>query len=341
MEIPNLKIGNDLIAEKPIIQGGMAIRVSTHSLASAVANCGGIGVIAGSGMALDELRNEIRTARQNITHPKGLLGVNIMFAASAFYDLIKVAIEEKVDLLISGAGFSRDVFKIAQDHNIAFAPIVSSAKLAIISKKLGASAIIVESGEAGGHLGTKRNIRELIPEIRSAVDEVESPLYGKERMPIIAAGGVTNGHDIVEMLRLGADGVQMATRFVLSKECSVSEVFKKVLLEATSEDTILIKSPVNMTARAVKTPFSTRVSNNQVERLTNCCKCLKHCSLDYCIIQALNNSRKGDYENGLFFCGSNVGKYNDILSVAEIFENLTREMMESLAELADLKVFST
>ena len=331
MEIPKLKIGKDLVADVPVIQGGMAIRVSTHTLAEAVANCGGIGVIAGSGMALDELRHEIRTARQNITNQGGLLGVNIMFAASAFTDLVRVSIEEGIDLIISGAGFSRDVFKIALDNDVPFIPIVSSAKLAVISKKLGASAIIVESGEAGGHLGTDRNIRELIPEIRAAIDEVESPIIGNERMSLIAAGGVSNGYDIADLFKLGADAVQMATRFVLSKECNVHDTFKKVLLNATDDDVTLVKSPVQMTARAVKTPFSLRVLNNEVPSLSECCRCLKHCTLDYCIIKALNASRNGDYENGLFFCGSNVGKYNDILSVKEIFDKLIKEMLEAFA----------
>ncbi|MEW5820109.1 MAG: nitronate monooxygenase [Cyanobacteriota bacterium] len=330
MNIPKLKISNNLTADIPIIQGGMAIRVSTHTLASAVANCGAIGVIAGSGMSTDELRQEINQARSAIKNPHGLLGVNIMFAASAFKELVDVCIEEKVDLIISGAGFSRDIFKIALDNNIAFAPIVSSPKLAVLAKKLGASIIIVESGEAGGHLGTDKSIRELIPEIRSAIDTVDSPLHGSERTPLIAAGGITNGYDIVEMLSLGADGVQMATRFVLSEECNVDDKFKQVLKDATDEDAIIIKSPVNMPARAVRTPFSMKVIEGDVFKLHNCCKCLKSCSLEYCIIKALNLSRSGDYENGLFFCGSNVGKYNNILPVKEIIDTLIAEMLEAL-----------
>ena len=331
MEIPKLKIGKNLIADIPIVQGGMAIRVSTQSLAAAVANCGGLGVIAGSGMDLDELRNEIREARKNITNKGGLLGVNIMFAASAFMDLVDVAIEEKVDCIISGAGFSRDIFKVALEKNIPFLPIVSSAKLAVISKKLGASGIIVESGEAGGHLGTDKTIKELIPEIREAIDKVESPILDNEHFPVIAAGGVTNGYDIVELLSLGANAVQMATRFVLTHECSVSDIFKNVLKDATEKDIILIHSPVGMTARAIKTPFSERVASKEVPSLSSCCRCLKHCSLEYCIIRALNAARNGDYENGLFFSGSNIGKYNDILSVAEIFDRLTKEMVDALS----------
>jgi NAD(P)H-dependent flavin oxidoreductase YrpB (nitropropane dioxygenase family) len=328
MNIPHLKIGKNLKADKPIIQGGMAVRVSTHSLASSVANCGGIGVIAGSGMALEELRDEIRTARKNITNSKGLLGVNIMFAARAFSELVNVCIEEKVDLIISGAGFSRDMFKVALEHKIDFIPIVSSVKLAVLAKKLGASAIIVESGEAGGHLGTEKSIRELIPEVRAAIDEVESPILGKERISLIAAGGVSNGHDIVEIMKLGADGVQMATRFVLTHECNVSEQFKQVLLNAKEEDIVIVRSPVKMMARAIKTPFAEKIIRNQAPGPEHCEKCLKHCSYEYCIIKALNNSKLGDYDNGLFFSGSNVWKYNDIISVEQVFKNLISEMIE-------------
>jgi NAD(P)H-dependent flavin oxidoreductase YrpB (nitropropane dioxygenase family) len=336
VKIPELKIGN-LKAEVPVIQGGMAIRVSTHSLASSVANCGGVGVIAGSGMETDELRNEIRTARKNITNPNGLLGVNIMYAASEFNTLVNVCIEERVDVIISGAGFCRSIFKTCQDSNINYIPIVSSPRLAILSKKLGATAIIVESGEAGGHLGTNKTIRELIPEIKAAIDEVESPLVEYDEIPLIAAGGVTNGHDIVEMLRLGASGVQMATRFVLTHECSVSDTFKNVLLNATEDDIILINSPVSLPARAIKTPFSEKILNKTVERPAVCEKCLKHCTHEFCIINALNRSRNGDYENGLFFSGENIGKYNDILSVAEIFNNLKSEMLEAISEKVNIK----
>ena len=158
MQFPPLKIGN-LVPKLPVIQGGMAVRVSMAKLAAAVANEGGIGIIAGTGLSLDELRAEIKKARE-LTN--GIIGVNILFAVSEFADLVKTSIQEGIDLVISGAGFSRDMFQWAKETGTPIVPIVSSAKGAIMAEKLGASAVIVEGKEAGGHLGTDRSIKEII-----------------------------------------------------------------------------------------------------------------------------------------------------------------------------------
>ena len=150
MKLPELKIGNK-IAKVPIIQGGMAVRLSTARLAAAVANEGGIGLIAASGMPTDELRYEIRLARSLTS---GIIGINIMVAARGFSEIVKTAIEEGIDLVVAGAGFSRDMFGLGQESGTPIVPIVSSVKLAKISQRLGAAAIVVEGKEAGGHLGT-------------------------------------------------------------------------------------------------------------------------------------------------------------------------------------------
>jgi NAD(P)H-dependent flavin oxidoreductase YrpB (nitropropane dioxygenase family) len=122
----------------------------------------------------------------------------------------------------------------------------------------------------------------------------------------------------------------MATRFVLSKECDVHENFKNLLLHATEEDLMLIQSPVGLPARAIKTAFSSRILDGTVQKPTECQKCLKHCSKSFCIIKSLQRAREGDLENGLFFTGGNVGIYNDIISVKEIFERLEKEIAEAL-----------
>ena len=197
MKLPVLKIG-DLTAEVPIIQGGMAIRLSTARLAAAVAQEGGIGLIAASGMAFDELRKEIRLARK-LTGGKGIIGINAMVAAREFLGLITTAAEEKIDLIVAGAGFSRDIFAVGREHNVAVVPIVSSVKLAKISEKLGAAAIVVEGTEAGGHLGTQQSIKDILPDIVKAVN-----------IPVIAAGGATDGAAVAELLKLGASGVQLS-----------------------------------------------------------------------------------------------------------------------------------
>ncbi|OGI03539.1 MAG: hypothetical protein A2104_04065 [Candidatus Melainabacteria bacterium GWF2_32_7] len=322
-----LKFNDNLIAQKPIIQGGMAIRVSRAPLAAAVANCGGVGVIAASGLPEPELREQIALARSLQTNKNGLIAVNIMFAASEFKKLIEISVDAGIDLIISGAGFSRDLFSIGKEAGVQVVPIVSSVKLARISKKLGASVIIVESGEAGGHLGTDQPIRKLIPEIRQVLD-AEPDLPGIGRVSLVAAGGVTCGADIMEMMSLGASGVQMATRFVLSKECDVHDNFKNLFLNKQEKDVVMMHSPVGLPARALLTPLIERLENGTIEKPAKCDSCLKHCSHAFCIIRALEAARKGDIENGLFFTGANVKKYTEILSVKEIFDKLEAEVNE-------------
>jgi len=322
-----LKFNNNLIAQKPIIQGGMAIRVSRASLAAAVANCGGVGVIAASGLSEPELKEQIKLARSLQTNKNGLIAVNIMFAATEFRRLIENSVDAGIDLIISGAGFSRDLFSIGKEAGVQVVPIVSSVKLARISKKLGASVIIVESGEAGGHLGTDQPIRKLIPEIRQILDaEPDLPEIG--RVSLVAAGGVTSGADIMEMISLGASGVQMATRFVLSNECDVHDNFKQLFLNKEEKDVIMMQSPVGLPARALLTPLIERLQNGTIEKPKTCDNCLKHCSHAFCIIKALEAARNGDIENGLFFTGANVKKYTKILSVKEIFDQLESEVQE-------------
>ncbi|MDD4238063.1 MAG: nitronate monooxygenase [Desulfotomaculaceae bacterium] len=310
MKFPQLKIGN-LIPRYPIIQGGMAIRVSTAPLAAAVANAGGIGIIAATGMSMKELKDEIRQARQ-LT--KGIIGINIMFAVRQFANLVHEAIDDKIDLVITGAGFSRDIFKWGSDAGVPIVSIVSSSKLAKIAEKSGASAVVAEGSEAGGHLGTDRSIFEILPEIVSSV-----------KLPVIAAGGIVDGSGIAKVMRLGASGVQMATRFVLSMECAVADAFKQTYLKAQADDIMLISSPVGMPGRAIRNPFVSDVMKGCPAPITGCELCLKDCSREYCIIQALENARLGKIDNGVVFAGKNVGQLKDILPVQKIFDNLVTE----------------
>lgn len=296
----------------------MAVRISTGALAGAVAAEGGIGVIGASGMPLDELRREIRSAREKAKG--GIIGINIMFATREFWGVVTTAIQEKIDLVITGAGFSRDIFKIGKESNTPIVPIVSSARLAKTSDRCGASAVVVEGKEAGGHLGTDRSIKEIFPEVRKAVD-----------LPVIAAGGLTTGQDIVEMIKQGANGVQIATRFVLSHECNAALPYKQRYQEAKKEDIVMITSPVGMPGRAIKTAFVEKILKKNAPTPMGCDFCLKHCSLEYCIIQALINSQEGDIENGIVFSGENVWKIKDkrIRPAAEIIRELVKEAEEA------------
>ncbi|ABI69152.1 NAD(P)H-dependent flavin oxidoreductase [Syntrophomonas wolfei] len=311
MQLPTLRIA-DYIPRFPIIQGGMSVRVSTASLASAVARAGGIGVIGATGISLAELKDEIRQARSRAEG--GILGVNIMFAARQFAELVKTSIDEKIDIIFTGAGFSRDIFRWVQDSTTAVVPIVSSVKAARLAEKLGAPAVVAEGSEAGGHLGTDRSIKDILPEIVKSVN-----------IPVIAAGGIVDGKDMAEMVNLGASGIQMATRFVLSEECSVADEYKQLYLEAREEDVIIIKSPVGMPGRALKNKFARLIAEDDTPEPEDCDACLKNCSADYCILQALNHAREGQVDDGVVFAGQNVFKIKDILPVSRIFEQILAE----------------
>ena len=292
MKLPVLKIG-DKVAEMPIFQGGMAIRLSTARLAGAVAREGGVGLVAASGLELDELRQEIRLARK-LSEGRGMIGINAMVAARAFADLITTA---------------------ADAYNVAVVPIVSSVKLAKISEKLGASAIVVEGTEAGGHLGTQESIKTILPDIIKAV-----------KIPVIAAGGAVCGADVAELLKLGASGVQMGSRFAASEESNGAPALKEFYLKMTKEDVVQIDSPVGYKGRAILNPFAQKVLDGNPPRPTTCDACLKHCSRSFCIIRALTRAQQGDVETGLVFTGANMWKIKEILPVKEIFRRLKEDI---------------
>ena len=309
MKLPELKIGNK-IAKVPIIQGGMAVRLSTARLAAAVANAGGIGLIAASGMPIDELKYEIRLAR---ALTDGIIGINIMVAARGFNQAVRAAIEEGIDLVVAGAGFSRDMFGLGQESGTPIVPIVSSVKLAKISQRLGASAVIVEGKEAGGHLGTDVSIRKLIPDIVKAVD-----------IPVVAAGGILTGQDIVDLIKMGANGVQMGSRFAASEESNGAPILKKFYLNARPEDVVIIHSPVGLPGRAVRNPFVDKITVGPVPPKT-CHACLKSCEHNFCIISSLIRAEQGDVENGLVFSGEYMHKIDEILPAQEIISRLIKE----------------
>ncbi|NOQ66972.1 MAG: nitronate monooxygenase [Desulfobacterales bacterium] len=313
MKLPPLTIG-PFTAPVPLIQGGMSIRVSTSALAIPVAECGGIGTIGGSAIPLDELKADIIKAK-NATN--GIIAVNIMFAMKNFYSLVKGSIEAGVDMIITGAGFSRDVFKIGRETNTPIISIVSSPAFARLAEKLGASAIIVEAKEAGGHLGTDISLRDLFPKIRKVVKKV----------PLIAAGGITNGFEMAEMMdKYGADGIQIATRFVLTNECSVSDAFKQAYLNAKKEDVSIIRSPVGLPGRALRTPFVDKMKAGEEVKAKECkYRCLKKCDHYYCISDRLTMARDGNIDEGLVFSGENVYKMKEILSVREVFDMFTSQ----------------
>jgi nitronate monooxygenase len=315
MDLKELKIGK-LVVPIPIIQGGMAVRISTAPLAAAVANEGGIGIIAGTGMKVDELIAEIRKARQMT---KGVLGVNVLFAVREFAELVKAAITEGIDIVISGAGFSRDMFIWGKESDTPIVPIVSSAKLALMAEKLGAAAVVVEGKEAGGHLGTDRSMREVLPEVLEAV-----------QIPVIGAGGIIDGRDIAEVLAMGASGVQMGTRFAASLESNASDEMKQLYVRACKEDVIHVKSPVGLLGQGIRNTFYERLEQEGHVRITQCSNCLKRCTHSFCIMDALVNAcQSGNFDRALVFSGENVHRIQEILPVSQIFKKLLKEYNEA------------
>lgn len=343
-----------------IIQGGMGVGISLSGLASAVANEGGVGVISAAGLGmiykdpsqdylancLTGLRQEIRKSREKT---KGLIGVNIMVALTNYEDLVRTSIEEGVDIVISGAGLPLDLPKyLTPNCKTRLVPIVSSARAAaLICNKWLANynylpdAVIVEGPKAGGHLGFKTEqifddnfaLEKLIPEVVAAVEEIG--LANGKNIPVIAAGGIYSGADMVKIMRLGASGVQMGTRFVVTDECDASDEFKQAYLDAKKEDVMIIKSPVGMPGRAIKSPFLEEVIAGKRQPKTCPVNCIRTCDIStapYCIIASLTSALRGNFRRGYAFAGSNVWKTNKIIPVKELMNTIKLEYNMYLAK---------
>lgn len=350
MKLPSLIIG-DLKANIPIIQGGMGVGISGYNLAQAVANEGGIGVISTVQIGYKELDFETNSKEANIRaltkqirkarelSPKGIIGVNIMVAIEQYDEMVKTCVEEKADIIISGAGLPLNLPKLVQGSSIKIVPIVSSGKAASIIirnwlKKYSRmpDAVVVEGPEAGGHLGFHlkqlQEGKELLEDIVVEVIKVVRGFENGDNVPVIAAGGIYTGCDIVKFLKLGANGVQMGTRFVATEECDAHINFKNAYIDVKKEDISVIKSPVGLPGRAIRNKFIKQTETTDIITPDKCYNCLKKCNpskTPYCISKALINSVKGNVEDGLVFIGSNGYRVNKIVKVKELIKELVEE----------------
>jgi nitronate monooxygenase len=364
---PSLRIGGRT-ARVPVIQGGMGVGISLSGLASAVANAGGVGVIAANAIGLLEkdyfkdgraanlraLRREIREAREKTS---GVIGVNIMVAVNDFHELLDVAIEERVDLVLMGAGLPVKNIPVERMRaaGVAAVPIVSSARAVEMIfrmwKKLYndvPDAVVCEGPKAGGHLGFSEEqiddpayaLETLVPPIVEALRPFEAEFA--RRIPVIAAGGVYDGGDVHDMIELGAGGVQMGTRFVATDECDADDRFKQAYVECTEDEIGIIKSPVGMPGRAIRNDFIARAEQGESPSFRCAWQCLASCKADaarYCISIALNNARKGRIERGFVFVGANAHRIRRIVPVSalmgELAEGFTQRAREALSRRVD------
>lgn len=331
----------------PIIQGGMGIGISLGGLAGAVAREGGMGVISTANIGFREpdfwenpreadkraLEKEIKKAR-SIAGGKGLLAINAMVATTGFGELVRKAVSCGIDAVISGAGLPLELPELTKGSDVLIAPVVSSGRAAKMLKKIWEKRhgrrpdfFVVEGSQAGGHLGFEQeeveqgNAKPLLTILKEVVKEAED-------IPVFAAGSVFDSKDIRKCLDAGARGVQIATRFIATEECDASEGFKDVILSAKEEDVTILKSPVGMPGRGLKTPLIQKVKDGLRFGPERCISCIHTCEPKttlYCINNALIQAFYGNKEEGLFFCGGNVGRVNSMTTVKALMEELTSE----------------
>ena len=356
-KLPPLFIGG-LKINIPIIQAGMGVKVSTAALASAVAIYGGAGTIASVGLASNlvaaskdyvntsnkALQKEIRQARKQT---KEVVGVNIMVASSNYKEMVLTAVNEDIDFIISGAGLPWSLPEYTKGSSIKLIPIVSSARSAEVILKAWSrrykrlpDAIVVEGPMAGGHLGFKAEdlianttdcLETIVTDVLAMVEKYRKG--GGAEIPVIAAGGIFDGKDIARFFKLGAKGVQIGTRFVATDECSVPNSFKELYVAAKKEDIIIIKSPVGMPGRAIRTKFIDRVINGENIPFQCNYQCLRSCDFknaQYCIAKAMYNATIGDLDNAVVFAGENVFRVKEIVSVKTLMDELVAETIKEL-----------
>ncbi|MBQ8298050.1 MAG: enoyl-[Ruminococcus sp.] len=292
----------------PIIQGGMAW-VAEHKLASAVSNAGGVGLIAGGSAPIDYLREQIRACKEATDKP---FGVNIMLMSPNAEDLAQLCIDEKVAVVTTGAGNPGKYIPAWKEAGIKVIPVVPSVALAKRMEKAGADAVVAEGTESGGHIGMNTTMC-LVPQVVDAVS-----------IPVIAAGGIADGRGIAASFMLGAEGVQIGTRFLASEECQIHENYKNLVIKAKDTDNQITGFYSGSPCRSIKTKYTKKLQEMEknaappedFEALT--VGSLRKAAVD------------GNIEEGSFLCGLIAGMVNDIKPCKEIVEEIMAQASKLL-----------
>ncbi|QVK21795.1 nitronate monooxygenase [Mycoplasmatota bacterium] len=344
---------NNKESKYPIIQGGMGIGISLSRLSIASIKAGIVGTISAAqpgflskkfksdtlNSNLEALAREIKTVRDEC--PDGILGVNVMYAGTNYDEYIKFLSKQEIDFIVSGAGLPVDLPKYLKGSSVKPAVIVSSGKAAkIICKKWMRSFnvlpefVVVEGPLAGGHLGFSKeeiesgdykSLETLLEEVLIEVRKVEEEY--KVSIPVIPAGGISTGEDVARYIEMGSAGVQVATRFIATEECDVSDAYKQKIVNAREEDVIFVPSPVGLPGRAIRNAFTDALKTKN-QKIKYCVDCLRVCAkkdIPYCITEKLGNASGGDAENGLVFSGAKAYMIDRISTVKEIVEELISE----------------
>ena len=359
MELKSFKIGKYTI-ERPIIQGGMGVGISWDKLAGNVSLEGGLGVISAVGTGIYNNREFSKKTVNSRPHTEvnfyskdalakifenarkicgdRPLAVNILYAQSGYGQVVKDACEAGADIIITGAGLPLTMPEASKEYpDVALVPIVSTAKaLRILCRRWKKThnrlpdAVIVEGPLSGGHQGFKYD-ECFLPEnqLESILPPVVEEAKNWGSMPVIAAGGIWNHDDIVKMMELGADAVQMGTRFIGTIECDASDVMKEMIIEADEDDIKLFKSPVGYPARGVKSKLHANIEAGTAPKVACISNCVAPCNrgveakvVGYCIADRLSDAYDGIKESGLFFTGANGYRLKEIITVKELMEKL-------------------
>jgi enoyl-[acyl-carrier protein] reductase II len=290
----------------PLIQGGMAW-ISDSSLASAVSEAGGLGMIAAANTPVEIVRAEIRRAKKLTDQP---FGVNIMLLSENAEAIAKLVCEEGIKVITTGAGSPGKYLKMWKEHGITVIPVVPSVALARRMEKEGADAVIAEGGESGGHIGELTTMA-LLPQVIDAVD-----------IPVIAAGGIGDGRGIAAALMLGASGVQLGTRFLVARECTVHQNYKDRIIKARDIDTVVSGRSTGHPVRVLRNKLT-----RQYEELEKAGASLEE--LEALGAGALRRAAKeGDMNNGSIMAGQIAGLVNKEQTCQEIIEEMFTQLQE-------------